>query len=460
MDAEAHRKKNRRGGKRRKKHESDDNVDGVDLPSDAKKARWEGAPPGGASAACGLTPFQRAQERAKAAMLAARSTGGSGGSAVVFADGAAAAPSKPAVAPPASSPWKRPADSAAWPTAKPSASADHSRSGGGTWDSGGGGTNGAGWNCGGGGGWHREETVRLNSAIAAHAQRKELTAAVACFDELVASGGANSVSYGAVVHAHVRCGDVPGARLRIDEAAAAGLKPCVVAYTSLLKGYCGDCGHGHGGLAMAWRTLREMLGGPNAISSVGTAATTATVAAAAAVGAAAGKAPKRRSVQPNVRTVNTLLRGCLMFGDPDRGAQVMRELTTAGGGLAKPKPPPHVASGGGGGGGDGGAAHGGGNSPGKKKKKKKKRKQGQDGSSSETAEPVGSSLSSSAASSSSSASAGSRGAVAAAVENDALDHLASLRPAGHSGERVPPDGSTFDYAVALLAQVTTPLWRC
>jgi hypothetical protein len=38
-----------------------------------------------------------------------------------------------------------------------------------------------------------------------------------------------------VVNAHVRCGDIPGAVSRLEQAKAAGRKPCVVLYTSLLK---------------------------------------------------------------------------------------------------------------------------------------------------------------------------------------------------------------------------------
>jgi pentatricopeptide repeat protein len=39
---------------------------------------------------------------------------------------------------------------------------------------------------------------------------------------------------------------------------------------------------------------------------------------------------RQRRVQPNVRMVNTLLRGCLLHGDPDRALEVLRGMTNSG----------------------------------------------------------------------------------------------------------------------------------
>jgi hypothetical protein len=56
-----------------------------------------------------------------------------------------------------------------------------------------------------------------------------------------------------------------------------------------LKGYCGDGGGAHGGLASAWDVVSEL---------------------------------RAKRVQPNIRMVNTLLRGCLLNGDPDKALEV------------------------------------------------------------------------------------------------------------------------------------------
>ena len=115
---------------------------------------------------------------------------------------------------------------------------------------------------------------------------------------------------------------------------------------------------------------------------------------------------RKRRVQPNVRTVNTLLRGCLLHGDPARAVEVLRAMTTAADCCAA-----GPAAAGGGLGGPGGTA-------GSAKKGKKRPK-----------------LESSGASGSS------------ALGGD---------PAGWSWAPVDPDGSSLEYSVALLAQALRP----
>ena len=137
----------------------------------------------------------------------------------------------------------------------------------------------------------REAVVRANQQISQHAQRKQLQQALSIFEGLVEGGQANSHSYAAMVNAHVRCGDVDGAAKCVAAMKAAGLRPCVVTYTSLLKGYCVNQ------LDEAWRVLKEMTAS---------------------------------RVFPNVRTVNTFLRGCLIAGDVDRGFEAFRTLTSVG----------------------------------------------------------------------------------------------------------------------------------
>jgi pentatricopeptide repeat protein len=84
----------------------------------------------------------------------------------------------------------------------------------------------------------KSEVIAANQLISQHAQRKQLSQAVECFESLRKSGDANTHSYAAVIHAYVRCGDVFHAHQRLKEMKGAGLKPCVVCYTSLLKGLC------------------------------------------------------------------------------------------------------------------------------------------------------------------------------------------------------------------------------
>ena len=132
------------------------------------------------------------------------------------------------------------------------------------------------------------EIVTANNEISQHAQRKQLAEAAARFEAL--GELKNSHSYAAIVNAHVRCGDVAGAAERVLAMKAAGLRPCVVTYTSLIKGYCAE-----GRLGEAEAVLREM------------------------------EAAKPK-VLPNVRTANTMLRGCLLTGDVPRALQIFKRM--------------------------------------------------------------------------------------------------------------------------------------
>ena len=93
--------------------------------------------------------------------------------------------------------------------------------------------------------------VAANNEISQHAQRKQLAEASARFEAL--GEFKNSHSYAAIVNAHVRCGDVAGAAERVLAMKSGGLKPCVVTYTSLIKGYCAE-----GRLGEAEAVLRDM----------------------------------------------------------------------------------------------------------------------------------------------------------------------------------------------------------
>ena len=120
--------------------------------------------------------------------------------------------------------------------------------------------------------------VNLNQQIAEHTKRKDLGAAVAAFQRAQELGVANDFTYTNLINCHIRCGDVAGASKLLKRMRREGLKPGVIAYTTVIKGHAG-----RGDLARVEHMLREM---------------------------AASDPP----VEPNVRTINTCLRGCGMVG--------------------------------------------------------------------------------------------------------------------------------------------------
>jgi pentatricopeptide repeat protein len=120
--------------------------------------------------------------------------------------------------------------------------------------------------------------VNLNQQIAEHTKHKDLGSAIAAFQRARELGVANDFTYTNLINCHVRCGDVPGATKLLKRMRREGLKPGVIAYTTVLKGHAG-----RGDLARVEHLLREM---------------------------AASYPP----IDPNVRTINTCLRGCGMVG--------------------------------------------------------------------------------------------------------------------------------------------------
>ena len=117
-----------------------------------------------------------------------------------------------------------------------------------------------------------------NNEIAQYANRKMLKEAQACFETAIKKNLANSHTYTIMINAHVRCGDSEGAAKVLRRMCKASLQPCVVAYTTLINGKCRA-----GDLTGGMEVLRSML-------------------------------ERRPPVWPNVRTVNTMLRGCLLVG--------------------------------------------------------------------------------------------------------------------------------------------------
>jgi pentatricopeptide repeat protein len=137
----------------------------------------------------------------------------------------------------------------------------------------------------------RAQAVSLNKEIAFHANRKNLNQARAAFDKAVANGWANNHTYAAILNAYVRCGDIEGARTVFAELESSPkVKLDVVSATTMIKGLCGA-----GDVAGAIALLRSMKA-------------------------------RRPPVAPNIRTVNTVLRGCVSTGSVREGDEVFSML--------------------------------------------------------------------------------------------------------------------------------------
>jgi pentatricopeptide repeat protein len=126
----------------------------------------------------------------------------------------------------------------------------------------------------------RSDAVALNKEIAQHASRKQLTEAMTLFEKALSLGWANSHTYAAAINANIRCGSVSGAtslfeRLRKTK----GLKMDVITCTTMLKGFTSE-----GDMARSVQLFEEMD-------------------------------KSHPPVVPNIRTINTFLRGCVLTGD-------------------------------------------------------------------------------------------------------------------------------------------------
>lgn len=135
----------------------------------------------------------------------------------------------------------------------------------------------------------RTRLISINNEIAVHAKRKELTPAMALFNDAVAEGIANSHTYAAIINANIRCGSLSGAESIVKDMVAHGRKKDVIICTTLMKGYCGE-----GLISKALALLEEMT---------------------------------TRKIEPNIRTINTILRGCVQIGDIDNAEVVITKAT-------------------------------------------------------------------------------------------------------------------------------------
>ena len=126
----------------------------------------------------------------------------------------------------------------------------------------------------------RSEAVALNKEIAQHASRKQLTEAMNLFEKASSLGWANSHTYAAAINANIRCGSVAGAAILFDQLRKKkGLRIDVITCTTMLKGFCSE-----GDMLRSVQLFEEM-----------------------------DKSNPR--VSPNIRTINTFLRGCVTTGD-------------------------------------------------------------------------------------------------------------------------------------------------
>ena len=124
----------------------------------------------------------------------------------------------------------------------------------------------------------REQLVKLNKDIALHAKRKELDEAMALFKQALDAKAENSHTYSNAINANIRCGNMAGAEEILDIMKKRGRKRDVIICTTLIKGYC-----------LAGRTQQALAFFNDMVT-------------------------RTPIVTPNIRTINTLLRGCVQTG--------------------------------------------------------------------------------------------------------------------------------------------------
>ena len=107
---------------------------------------------------------------------------------------------------------------------------------------------------------------------------------------IVKENKANGHTYTIMVNAHVRCGDAQGAEACVARMTEAGLTPCVVTYTTLINGHTRA-----GDMVSATKALETMVS-------------------------------RKPPVHPNIRTVNTLLRGCLQCGSVEQAVGLLGRM--------------------------------------------------------------------------------------------------------------------------------------
>uniref|UniRef100_A0A7S4F6X9 tRNA (guanine(46)-N(7))-methyltransferase n=2 Tax=Chrysotila carterae TaxID=13221 RepID=A0A7S4F6X9_CHRCT len=126
----------------------------------------------------------------------------------------------------------------------------------------------------------KARTEELTREIATYARAKQLRKSVDTFQQLISEGlRPNGYTYSNMINAFVNSGDVAGATRMLSEMVDSGFKPNVVVHTTILKGLC---------------AAAEMPAAIAHLQRMGNAVP---------------------SVCPDIRTLNTFLRGCVRSGD-------------------------------------------------------------------------------------------------------------------------------------------------
>jgi pentatricopeptide repeat protein len=128
------------------------------------------------------------------------------------------------------------------------------------------------------------ETVKINKSIAIFASRKQLQEAVDAFNLAKQRGIANLHTYATTINAYVRCGDVGSAEKLLHSMKTID----IVSYTTVIKGMCNE-----GKLNEALNLAHKMYS---------------------------------NNVIPNVRTGNTLLRGCILIGKISKALDILHDM--------------------------------------------------------------------------------------------------------------------------------------
>ncbi|CAK9053448.1 Pentatricopeptide repeat-containing protein At1g12300 [Durusdinium trenchii] len=137
--------------------------------------------------------------------------------------------------------------------------------------------------------WQRNRLIQLNQVIARAARFKKMKQARKAYEDILKEKLQPSAqTFGALVNAAVRVGDLQEARRWLKASASFGVNPGVVAYTTLLKGLCEA-----GEMDQAREALQEML---------------------------------ENKCQPNIRTANTLLRGYRRAGEVDASVELLQQM--------------------------------------------------------------------------------------------------------------------------------------
>jgi len=133
------------------------------------------------------------------------------------------------------------------------------------------------------------DIVSTNNEITKHARRKELYQAMKLYENVYSQGYANSHTFSSAINANVRCGNIEGAEKVFEQMKSTkGIKLDVISCTTLMKGYCSE-----GNITNSLKLFKDM---------------------------------DNRNLLPNVRTINTFLRGCVMTGNIDEADNIIVKM--------------------------------------------------------------------------------------------------------------------------------------